>query len=60
MIGQFESGDAIINPNAQHLLNNPIDKVKIDSAVQELKKDRSLKNKTITLSNSKKVTLSVE
>lgn len=60
LLSQFNNNDSIINPEAQIALNNPIDRIKIDQAVQELKSDRRIKRKTITLSNHKNITLSVE
>ena len=60
LIGQFQNSDAVITPDAKIALDNPIDRMKIDAAVQELKKDKSIKSKTVILSNKKEVVLSVE
>ena len=56
----FKDGDEIMNPEAKNLLRNPKDRLAIDSAVQELKLNRSAKRKTVTLSNKENITIFVE
>lgn len=60
LLSQFNNNDPIINPEAQVALNNPTDRSNIDKAVKEMKDNRSIRQKTIILSNKKTITLSVE
>jgi len=56
----FVKNDSLINPEAQVVLKNPEDRQIIENAVQEMKNNRQITRKTITLSNNRTVTLSIE
>ena len=60
LIGQFVNDDSIIDPEAHIVLKNPEDRIIVDNAVQEMKNNRNINRKTITLSNDKTVTLSID
>ncbi len=60
LFSQFRSDDAIISREAQGVLQNPVDKERIDKAVQEMKKDSSITKKKLTLSNNKEIIISID
>lgn len=60
LLSPFIKDEAIISQEASIVLKNPLDREIVDSAVQEMKNNRQITSKTITLSNNRKITLSID
>ncbi len=60
LVSQFLKDDSLINPEAHVVLRNPVDREIVDNAVQEMKNNKEITSKTITLSSNKTVTLSID
>ena len=60
LIGSWIKDESLMSQEAYSVLKNPADREIVDNAVQEMKNNRNLSRKTVTLSNKKTITLSIE